>query len=107
MVYIWGCRFIQWIWRGPCTGYRFPIDARLSNRTFAKFHVDVCIGDAVLDDPVWVKGFPLLDFAGIPAARVPLLPAKRILQKKFTPIRGLVGPVLIQESEISVVDLAS
>jgi predicted nucleotidyltransferase component of viral defense system len=67
----------------PYAGYRFPIDARLSNRTFAKFHVDIAIGDAVLDDPVWVKGTSLLDFAGIPATRIPLLPVETHFAEKI------------------------
>jgi predicted nucleotidyltransferase component of viral defense system len=67
----------------PYAGYRFPIDARLSNRTSAKFHVDVAIGDAVLDDPVWVRGSALLDFAGIPAPRIPLLPAETHFAEKI------------------------
>ncbi len=67
----------------PYAGFRFPIDARVADRTFAKFHVDVAIGDAVLDDPVWIKGEPLLAFAGIPAARVPLLPAETHFAEKI------------------------
>ncbi len=75
----------------PYEGYRFPIDARLDNRSFVKFHVDVAIGDAVLDDPVWVKGTPLLDFAGIPSPKIALLPAETHFAEKvhaYTRPRG-------------------
>ncbi|MFA5975929.1 MAG: nucleotidyl transferase AbiEii/AbiGii toxin family protein [Elusimicrobiota bacterium] len=67
----------------PYTGYRFPVDARLSSRSFVKFHVDVASGDAVLDDPVWVKGSPLLDFAGIPSPTIALLPSETHFAEKI------------------------
>jgi predicted nucleotidyltransferase component of viral defense system len=67
----------------PDAGFRFPVDARLAGRTFAKFHVDVGIGDAVLDDPVWLKGNSLLTFAGIPDVSIALLPAETHFAEKI------------------------
>lgn len=67
----------------PDAGYRFPVEARLDNRTFAKFHVDIGIGDAVLDSPTWVPGNPLFDFAGIARAQIPLLPAETHFAEKI------------------------
>ena len=58
----------------PGGGGRCPVEARLAGRRFARFHLDIGLGDAVLDQPDWVDGSPLLDFAGIPAARVALYP---------------------------------
>jgi len=67
----------------PYAGYRFPVDARLAGRTFAKFHVDVGIGDPILDDPVWVKGNSLLSFAGIPNISIAILPAETHFAEKI------------------------
>ena len=37
-------------------GWRYPVDARLDNRTFTKFHVDVGVGDAIVSEPEWQEG---------------------------------------------------
>jgi len=67
----------------PYAGFRFPVDVQLDGRTFLKFHVDVAIGDAVLDDPVWVKTGPLLDFAGIPSVSIAVLPSPTHFAEKI------------------------
>jgi hypothetical protein len=67
----------------PYAGYRFPVDARLAERTFARFHVDVAVGDPVLDDPSWLSGSSLLSFAGIPALKIPTLPAETHFAEKI------------------------
>jgi hypothetical protein len=33
----------------PCGGARFPVEARMDARTFAKFAIDVAVGDAVIE----------------------------------------------------------
>jgi len=58
----------------PGGGIRCSVEARLAGRAFARFHLDVGLGDPVLDPPEWVTGSNLLDFARIPAARVALYP---------------------------------
>lgn len=35
--------------QAPEGGLRFPVDARLDGRTFVKFHVDLGVGDEVLE----------------------------------------------------------
>jgi len=67
----------------PYAGFRFPVEARLAERTFARFHVDVAFGDPVLDDPSWLKGSSLLNFAGIPTLNVPTLPAETHFAKEI------------------------
>jgi len=62
----------------PYAGFRFPIEARLDERVFSKFNLDVAAGDAILCDPVWVTSEALMGFAGIPPARIPLVPAARL-----------------------------
>ena len=39
-----------------CIGARFPVDARLDGRTFVKFHVDLGVGDEVLEPLESVQG---------------------------------------------------
>jgi predicted nucleotidyltransferase component of viral defense system len=67
----------------PCVGYRYAVDARLADRTFNKFHIDVVAGDAILDDPLWAQGSSLFDFAGIPRSRVALVPAETHFAEKI------------------------
>ncbi|MFH1531821.1 MAG: nucleotidyl transferase AbiEii/AbiGii toxin family protein [Pseudomonadota bacterium] len=51
----------------PYGGARFPVDARLAGRTFVKFHVDIGIGDPLLEPTDLLTGRDWLGFAGIPA----------------------------------------
>ena len=51
----------------PYGGARFPVDARLAGRTFVKFHVDVGIGDALVEPTENLTGRDWLAFAGIGA----------------------------------------
>lgn len=67
----------------PYGGARFPVAALLDNRTFAKFHVDVGLGDAVIAAPEWVSGRDLLAFAAIPPARVAILPREQQFAEKI------------------------
>lgn len=53
----------------PGGGGRFPCEAVLLGKTFAKFHIDVGLGDDVLGQPEFLDGDDLLDFAGISPAR--------------------------------------
>jgi hypothetical protein len=67
----------------PGGGIRCSVEARLAGRTFARFHLDVGLGDAVLDPPEWVAGSNLLNFAGIPAAQVALYPVAQQFAEKI------------------------
>jgi hypothetical protein len=66
----------------PGGGIRCSVEARLAGRIFVQFHLDVGLGDAVLDQPDWVEGSALLTFAGIPAARVALYPVAQQFAEK-------------------------
>jgi hypothetical protein len=95
----------------PGGGIRCTIEARLAGRTSARFHLDVGFGDAVLDPPEWVEGSGLLDFAGIPVARVALYPLTQQIAEKIhaytfpwenrdnTRVKDLVDLVLMLQSE--------
>lgn len=64
-------------------GWRFPVESRLDNRTFAKFHLDVGVGDAIVSDPDWIEGSDFLNFAGIPPAKAALLPKEQHFAEKI------------------------
>lgn len=66
----------------PDGGLRCLVEARLAGRTFAKFHLDVGLGDAVLRPADWVEHTSLLAFAGIPATRVALYPVEQQFAEK-------------------------
>jgi hypothetical protein len=96
--------------QAPEGGARFPVDARLDGRTFVKFHVDLGVGDEVLEPLERVEGEDWLGFAGIPAVVVPALSVEQHWAEKFhaytrpreTPnsrVRDLVDLVLILEHE--------
>jgi hypothetical protein len=44
---------------------RFPVDARLDGRTFVTFHVDLGVGDEILEPLESVEGEDWLGFAGL------------------------------------------
>jgi len=50
----------------PEGGSRYPVDATMAGRTFARFHVDVGIGDDALDPIDHIQGEGWFDFAGLP-----------------------------------------
>src|SRR5262245_47354334 len=49
----------------PLGGARFPCEAALAGKSYAKFHIDVGCGDAVVGTPDLLTGEGLLEFAGI------------------------------------------
>lgn len=54
----------------PGGGASFPVTARLADKEFGRFHVDVGLGDALVGAPEVLVGDDLLGFAGIGPARV-------------------------------------
>ena len=90
-------------------GWRYPVEARVANRVFTKFHIDVGIGDAVISEAEWKTGDDILGFAGIKPAYVAMLPIEQHFaekihaysypreQRPFSRIRDLVDLVLLIE----------
>ena len=66
----------------PGGGARFPVEVLLDRRTFAKFHLDVGIGDVLLGLPEWAKGEEFFAFAGISPARFRILPLAQQFAEK-------------------------
>jgi Nucleotidyl transferase AbiEii toxin, Type IV TA system len=54
----------------PLGGARYPCEAVLVGKSYAKFHIDVGVGDVLVGDPERILGDDLLSFAGIPPAEV-------------------------------------
>lgn len=57
--------------QAPESGARFPVDARLDGRTFVTFHVDLGVGDEVLEPLDELVGQNWLGFAGIGPVAAP------------------------------------
>lgn len=64
-------------------GWRYPVESRMDNRLFSKFHLDVGVGDALTSTPEWRKGQEFLSFAGIPSVNVALLPLGQQFAEKI------------------------
>jgi Nucleotidyl transferase AbiEii toxin, Type IV TA system len=69
--------------QAPEGGSRFPIDARLDGRSFVKFHVDLGVGDEVIEPVDRIVGDDWLAFAGIPTIPVPTLSAEQHWAEKL------------------------
>jgi hypothetical protein len=104
--------------QAPEGGARFPVDARLDGRTFVKFHVDLGVGDEILEPLESVAGEDWLGFAAIPAVEVPALSVEQHWAEKFhaytrpreTPnsrVRDLVDLVLILKHEAPAMERVS
>jgi len=67
----------------PEGGARFPVEARLAGREYARFHVDVGVGSAAVGRPERLVGDDLLSFAGIAAAVVFAVPRELQFAEKL------------------------
>ncbi len=67
----------------PYGGARFTVEARIGSELFSTFHLDVSLGDSVIDTAEWLVGASLLDFADIPPVHVPVLPAAQQFAEKI------------------------
>lgn len=66
----------------PRGGGRFPCEAVLLGKTYARFHLDVGLGDAVVGEPERLAGDDLLEFAGLPPAVVLAIPRSQQFAEK-------------------------
>ena len=67
----------------PYGGARFPVDARMDGRIFARFHIDVASGDAVIEPAEEVRGHDWLDYCGIAAGVFPAIPKEQQFAEKL------------------------
>jgi Nucleotidyl transferase AbiEii toxin, Type IV TA system len=87
--------------QAPDGGARFPLDARLDGRTFVKFHVDLGVGDEILEPLERLEGEDWLSFAGISAVVVPVLSVEQHWAEKF---HAYTRPSLLVNAGLSCVD---
>ena len=67
----------------PYGGARFPVDARLAGRTFARFHVDIGVGDALIGHGEMVDGGDWLGFAGVTPPRIACISTEQQFAEKL------------------------
>jgi predicted nucleotidyltransferase component of viral defense system len=64
-------------------GYRFPVECRMAGRRFAHFSIDIAAGDVWLNTHETLAGNEWLDFAGIPALKIPVISAEQQFAEKI------------------------
>ena len=67
----------------PEGGNRYPIQARMDGRDFARFHVDVGVRDAVIEPLDLVTGEDWLSFSGVAAPSFPIISAEQQFAEKL------------------------
>ena len=72
----------------PYGGARYPVESILGGRTFVKFHLDVGIGDVVLDPPEQARMRDWFGFAGIAPPDVPMIQREQQFAEKLHALRA-------------------
>ena len=67
----------------PLGGARYPVESIMGGRTFVKFHLDVGIGDVVLDPLEQAHMRDWLGFAGISPPAVPMIQREQQFAEKL------------------------
>jgi Nucleotidyl transferase AbiEii toxin, Type IV TA system len=67
----------------PYGGARYPIEARMDGRIFAKFHLDAGIGDVIIHPVETVETRDWLAFAGVERSRVQLIAREQQFAEKI------------------------
>ena len=67
----------------PYGGARYPVESRLDGRTFVKFHVDVGIGDVILEPFEILTTRDWLAFAEIPSPSITLIAREQQFAEKI------------------------
>jgi hypothetical protein len=67
----------------PYGGARFPVEARVDGRVFVGFHLDVGIGDAVMEPLEVIEGRDWLGFAGVASPSLYMIPREQQFAEKL------------------------
>ena len=67
----------------PGGGARYPCEAVLAGKAYAKFHVDVGVGDSVIGEPERLIGDDALSFVGVEPAVALAIPAAQQFAEKL------------------------
>lgn len=94
----------------PYGGSRYPVEAMMAQRIFVKFHMDVGIGDVVLDPVERIQTRDWFAFAEIPPTSVPMIQREQQFAEKLhaytlpragtvnSRVRDLVDMILLIQS---------
>lgn len=94
----------------PYGGSRHPVEAMMAQRIFVKFHLDVGVGDVVLDPLEHIQTRDWFAFADIPPASVPMIRREQQFAEKLhaytlpragtvnSRVRDLVDMILLIQS---------
>jgi hypothetical protein len=74
---------VQDLEAAPNGGARFPVDAQMAGRTFAKFHLDVSAGDILCEPWEMLSGRDWLGFAGIAGMSAPAMSREEQFAEKL------------------------
>lgn len=103
----------------PYGGARFPVECRLAGRVFARFHLDVGVGDAIIEPLEEIRGQAWLEFAGISQTTFLAIPREQQFAEKLhaytlprgnrpnSRVRDLVDMVLLLRGGLNPADLTS
>ena len=103
----------------PYGGARFPVECRLAGRVFARFHLDVGVGDTIIEPLEEIRGQAWLEFAGIPHATFLAIPKEQQFAEKLhaytlprgdrpnSRVRDLVDMVLLIRGGMNPIVLTS
>lgn len=95
----------------PYGGSRYPVEADLDGRQFARFHLDVGMGDVQREPFEWIEPRDWLGFAGMPAGVFPSISREEHFAQKLhaytlprggrsnTRVKDLVDLVLLIDTE--------
>jgi len=67
----------------PYGGARYPVESRMDSRAFVRFHLDVGIGDVVIEPLEMVECRDWLGFAGIESSRVRMIGREQQFAEKI------------------------
>jgi hypothetical protein len=67
----------------PNGGTRYPVEARMEERTFARFHLDAGVGDVIMQPLETIVCRDWLGFAGIPSAHVRMIAREQQFAEKI------------------------
>ena len=67
----------------PYGGARYPVEARMDERTFSRFHLDAGIGDVVMQPLETIVGRDWLGFAGIESSEVRMIAREQQFAEKI------------------------
>ena len=94
----------------PLGGVRYPVETQVAGRESARFHVDVGAGDPMTGEAEVLRGLDLLDFIGIPPARIRSVPLEQLFAEKLhaytrpwsdrenTRVKDLIDLLLLEEA---------